>query len=150
MPLQFNSWRKVSHNIIHINNLHIIPVSLKFIHYVAPNTGPTNVSGTAINSETIILTWSPPPFDQQNGFIRYYTVNVTELDTGYDFFQTTTGTELIIYSLHPYYTYEFELSAVTVSEGPSSAPIAVQTEQDGKEIKVTSLYNIIVLNVATV
>ena len=101
-------------------------------HVIVPIAGPTNVSGTAIDSETIFLTWNPLPFDQQNGFIHYYIVNVTELDTGYDFVQIATGTELIVYSLHPYYTYVFEISAVTVDEGPFSAPIAVQTQQDGK------------------
>ena len=101
-------------------------------HVIVPIAGPTNVSGTAIDSETVFLTWNPPPFDQQNGFIHYYVVNVTELDTGYDFVQIATGTELILYSLHPYYTYVFEISAVTVDEGPFSLPIAVQTEQDGK------------------
>lgn len=101
-------------------------------YHIVPIVGPTNVSGTAIDSETIILTWNPPPFDQQNGLIRHYAINITELDTGYEFLQTATGTELILYSLHPYYTYVFQISAITVGEGPSSEPIAVQTEQDGK------------------
>ena len=34
--------------------------------------------------------------------------------------------------LHPYYLYECAVSAVTVAEGPYSAPIAVRTHEAGK------------------
>ena len=90
------------------------------------------MSGLSLDSETISLSWGAPPFDQQNGLIRQYFINITELDTGTSFLQTTANTELIVYSLHPYYSYEFTIAAVTVGVGPSSIPIIVQTDQDGK------------------
>ena len=90
------------------------------------------MSGTVIDSETIFITWSALPFSQQNGVVRRYDVNITELDTGYNFLETAASTELTLYSLHPHYTYMFEIAAVTVAVGPSSAPITLQTEQDGK------------------
>ena len=86
----------------------------------------------SIGSDAISLSWDPPPFPHQNGLIRQYIINVTELDTGASFQQTSTTTTFTIYSLHPYYTYEFTLAAVTVGVGPASSPIAVQTDEDSE------------------
>ena len=99
---------------------------------VAPSAEPQRVTGMSVNSETISLSWDQPPFDQQNGLIRQYLVNVTELDTGISFLQMSTNTEFTAYSLHPYYSYRFTIAAVTVGVGPYSIPITVQTDEDGK------------------
>ena len=64
--------------------------------------------------------------------IRQYLINVTELETGANFLQVSTATQFTLYSLHPYYTYEFTLAAVTVGVGPASIPITVRTDEDGK------------------
>lgn len=90
------------------------------------------MTGSSINSETVSLLWDPPPFDRQNGFIRQYLVNVTEIDTGTNYLLTSTSTELTVYSLHPYYFYEFTVAAVTVGVGPASLPITIQTNEDGE------------------
>ena len=38
---------------------------------------------------------------------------------------------LTINSLHPYYRYQFTITAVTISSGPSTATFTVRTQQDG-------------------
>ena len=106
----------------------IIITSLPFI---APTAEPLGVSGSSLTSESISLSWDPPPFGEQNGRIRQYLINVTELDTGASFLQTSLGTEFTIFSLHPNYYYEFTVAAVTVGVGPPSPPIIVQTNEDG-------------------
>ena len=98
----------------------------------APTAEPQSVTGSSVNSETVSLSWDPPPFDRQNGLIRQYLINITELDTGTNYLLTSPSTELTVYSLHPYYFYEFTVAAVTVGVGPASLPITVQTNEDGE------------------
>ena len=99
------------------------------------------MTGVSLTSESISLSWDPPPFDQQNGRIRQYLINVTELDTGTSFLQTSLGTEFTVYSLHPHYYYEFTIAAVTVGVGPATPPIVVQTNEDGNlTIKLKYMY----------
>ncbi len=109
----------------------VIITSLPFI---APTAEPLGVSGSSLTSESISLSWDPPPFDEQNGRIRQYLINVTELETGASFLQTSSGTEFTVYSLHPNYVYEFTVAAVTVGAGPPSPPILIQTNEDGNNV----------------
>ena len=98
----------------------------------APSASPQSASGYALDSESIFLQWSPPPFEHQNGLIRMYIINVTEVDTGVQFQYTSVTTQYILRSLHPYYTYEFVIEAVTVAPGPPTSVFSIQTNQDGK------------------
>lgn len=86
---------------------------------------------TAIGPTSIRITWSPPPLMSQNGLIREYRVNVTEVDTGKVFVRTSGSTYLILYELHPYYTYECIIGAVTIAEGPYSDMETITTPEDG-------------------
>ena len=47
-------------------------------------------------------------------------------------------TEAIIGPLHPYYTYNCTILAVTAGEGPPSTVITVRTEEDGR---VTNMFH---------
>lgn len=58
-------------------------------------------------------------------------MNVTEVETGSRFDQIATTTFIEITSLHPFYTYEWLVSAFTVGEGPYTSPSAVTTPEDG-------------------
>ena len=89
-----------------------------------------------ITSSSFHLSWIEPLPADQNGLIRQYLVNVTELDTGNVFPYTTTGsvTELTVGSLHPYYHYASSVSAVTVLAGPYSNLQTVTTDIDGKYV----------------
>ena len=86
----------------------------------------------AVDLTTLFLSWSAPPIDQQNGIIRHYIITLTELETGSTFSYTTIHTNLTIPSLHPYYQYQIEISAVTIGTGPSSVPVILQMPEDGK------------------
>lgn len=96
---------------------------------VAPEGAPVGVSSSSITSNSLTLTWLPP--ENPNGVIRYYTISVLEIDTGTNFTYQAQSTSFSIGDLHPYYTYLFTVSAVTVAEGPNSLGHRVTTLQDG-------------------
>ena len=98
----------------------------------APSASAQSASGYALDSESIFLQWNPPPFEHQNGLIRMYIINVTEVDTGAQFQYTSVNTQYTLRSLHPNYTYEFVIEAVTVAPGPPTSEFSIQTSQDGK------------------
>ena len=54
-----------------------------------------------------------------------------EGETGRQFELTSASTLAIVNDLHPYYTYTFAIAAVTVSQGPYSEGLSVQTLEDG-------------------
>jgi hypothetical protein len=103
---------------------------------IAPIGTPSNTSGIALNSTHIFIDWDPPPVDQHLGELREYRITVNELETLAYFLLSSTPavTETIIGPLHPYYTYNCTILAVTVGEGPPSTVITVRTAEDGKMI----------------
>ena len=103
-----------------------------FYIYAAPSGPPQNVSGHSINSTAIMLSWSAPRFEDQNGAIRHYIINVTELETRTKFDAITTQTAITFSSLHPYYTYLCTVYAVTIGAGPGAVPVNVTTMEDSK------------------
>ena len=74
--------------------------------------------------------WEPP--EDPNGDIREYRVNVTEEETGRVFQFSTNTTSITIGSLHPYYTYNCKVVAVTIGLGPFSTVITLRTAEDGR------------------
>ena len=99
----------------------------------APSSPPQDVQSIHVNSTGIQLAWRPPQPSGQNGIIQHYLISVTELDTMRQLQLTFTSTFAIVSGLHPYYTYSFTITAVTVSEGPYSEEISVQTLEDGEQ-----------------
>ena len=87
-----------------------------------------------MSSDTISLSWSPPPPSDTNGIIREYRVNVTEVETGRVFYLTSTTTSITVQSLHPYYTYYCTVSAYTVGVGPYTVVFSIRTPEDGKTV----------------
>ena len=49
----------------------------------------------------------------------------------------SSTTSITATTLHPYYTYSFAISAVTVGEGPYSQPLSLQTLEDGEKDTAT-------------
>ena len=101
---------------------------------IDPSGTASNVSGIALNSTHIYLSWDHPPSDEWRGNLSEYRINVIELETGTALRYSSsdpTITEATIGSLHPYYTYNCTISAVTVGEGPPSTVITVRTAEDG-------------------
>ena len=98
----------------------------------APTAPPQMVQARSENSTTLVLSWQPPPLDNQNGIIVNYTANVTESETGTIFFVVTATTTITLSSLHPYYTYSCIVAAVTIDIGPFTAPVSLEMPEDGK------------------
>ena len=57
-------------------------------------------------------------------------------DTGEIYTHSTVQLSITVGSLHPYYTYNFSIAAVTVVLGPYSEPLVVQTLPDSKSAKL--------------
>ena len=95
------------------------------------------VQSSVVTATAVMLTWSPPDTELHNGIIRHYLVSVYERDTGRNFtVQSRADTEFTIGELHPYYTYEFSVQAVTIKTGPVSSVLSLITAQDGKYLSL--------------
>ncbi len=97
-----------------------------------PSAPPQNISGRALSSTLVMLFWSPPPPLDVNGIIRHYTVKAVERHTGRQWTFFAVNTDLHVGSLHPYYYYDFNLSATTVGEGPYSSAFTLLTDPERK------------------
>ena len=97
-----------------------------------------------ITSTSLELRWDPLSLHDANGRIRSYTIQCTELETDRKFEERSTKTEtnITLRELHPYYTYNCSVAAVTVGRGPFSDPVVNRTLEDGglTVITVVSLY----------
>jgi len=69
---------------------------------------------------------------ERNGNIRHYLVFVTELETQRSFTLNSTMNNYRVENLHPFYTYNIRIAAVTVATGSRSDAIFIQTLEDGK------------------
>ena len=82
---------------------------------------------------SIILYWSPPPIEGQNGVILMYRINISEVESGRSFQYTTDISALYVSALHPYYTYDWAVSASTIiGYGPYTEVSTVVTLEDCK------------------
>lgn len=96
---------------------------------VAPAGPPQNVAASPLSSRTLELSWGAPAAELQNGLIRRYHITIRRTQ---DRNFTTTANTLVVENLHPFYTYECVVTAVTVGAGPS-ATIMAQLPQDSKK-----------------
>ena len=99
-----------------------------------PNGYPQNFAGATPSSQSVALTWDPPPAAEQNGVIIGYTVNVTEADSGANFqLVVSANTSYVVSSLQPFTSYNFLIAAATsVGVGPFSRLLTIQTPEDGE------------------
>ena len=103
---------------------------------LVPGGPPTNFSGTATSSTSAYLIWNPPSYEEQNGVIIGYVIDVTLLETGEQFQLNSSTTSLELTNLRPYRTYWCIIAAATsVGLGPFNITI-VETLEDGKFWKV--------------
>ena len=101
---------------------------------LVPSSPPDDLTGEALSSTSIVLSWQPPVPEMQNGIIRLYNVTVLETNTGNTFISIATYTNITISSLHPFYTYHCSVAAITIGIGPFSDTKEIQTLPDGKTV----------------
>ena len=97
----------------------------------APSASPQNVSLLFYTSDSIVVTWMPPPTLYQNGVIRRYDVRITHLNTSIVQTLASRGLSTVIPGLTPNSQYQIEVAAYTVSLGPFSSSLTVSTKEDG-------------------
>ena len=92
------------------------------------------MTGDATSHEGIFLSWDPPLFEEQNGVITGYTVNVTNLRREETLqFAVMDSQNLSIGSLLPHTTYACIVAACTiVGAGPFSQQFLVRTLETSK------------------
>ena len=106
-----------------------------FIHYLAfaaPSGPPQGISAIALGSRRIQINWSQPLYEEQNGIVRSYIVNITVQETRQHMQLTTSNTTITAEGLHPYYNYYISVAAVTIALGPYTEAHVLQTPQDGE------------------
>ena len=106
-----------------------------------------------MTSRSISLIWDPPTVANQNGIIRTYIIRVTVLESGENIPLMSNSTAINLELLHPYYTYSFVISAVTIGPGPPSSAYNVITDEEGKPFyllgklsKMQIVHTIIIVN----
>lgn len=102
--------------------------------YTVPGAPPRNVTGRAISTTAIEVSWEPPPMESANGRIAYYKLQVVE--TGRSDSEARviklSDTKFILDELKKWTAYRIWVVAGTsVGDGPPSYPITVRTYEDG-------------------
>ena len=81
----------------------------------------------------VILQWEPPEFENQNGMITSYQVDIGAIDTNSSIRMTFPNTTAQVNNIRPYSGYQIRIAAVTaIGVGPLSHPFSLQTEEEGK------------------
>ncbi|XP_044016557.1 tyrosine-protein phosphatase Lar isoform X5 [Aphidius gifuensis] len=109
-----------------------IPYEVRTKQYV-PGAPPRNVSGRALSTTAIEVTWAPPSIESANGRIVYYKLMVVE--TGRSDSEARViklnDTKFILDELKKWTAYRIWVVAGTsVGDGPPSYPINVKTYED--------------------
>ena len=108
-----------------------------------PTGSPLNVQITALTSEHLLVTYSPPAINQQNGVILSYTVEfgdnlVTTTDVEVP---TSSGLFYRISEATPYTDYHARVAASTsVGRGPFSDWVAATTLVAGETSPLLNLF----------
>ena len=100
--------------------------------HTAPSSPPTNVTVDILDTTTAVISWLPPPPANHNGVIRFYIIILTERLTNSQVQLTAEATSEVLLSLHPSYTYEVSVGAVTTLVGPYSPVSVFHLPEDGK------------------
>ena len=127
----------VGASILCLNELCFALWILIFCLNVVPEGAPIGLNVAITSSTSAYLTWNPPSYEEQNGVIIEYVINVTVQETGERFQLTSNTTYLEVTTLRPYRTYMCIVAAATsVGLGPFSTSVTVKTPEDGKNLHV--------------
>jgi len=117
----------------------------------APSAAPRQVQGRALNSTSLLITWSRPPAAHQNGLIIQYRLlyvaadHDDDADRGRDLTADVSsvivpGSEQshVLAGLDSWTQYKIWVAAATnAGEGPLSDVIVVQTDEDGMPVSAS-------------
>ena len=112
-------------------------VNLQIIPFVAvPTAAPQNVKLKTPSSESIQVSWQPPPVDTHNGVLLGYKVAYTTDDSSKR--TNTTGKQITLRNLKKYTLYSVTVQAYTIiGDGPASDKKTIRTLEDGKSGRKT-------------
>ncbi len=113
-------------------------------NYTVPTGAPLFVSSQALSPSVLLIQWEPPNMEQQNGVIRRYVINITEIETTTSKMFYSNETNITLDSRHPFYQYSYSVSAVTFRPGPFSSIDVIQMPEAGivtPDIKMFVVYN---------
>lgn len=101
----------------------------------APSGSPRDTSVTVVSSQSLLVQWSSPLAEEQNGIIVSYTIRVVNVLTEEIKLYQREGhhSEYLVESLHPYYEYDVSVAAGTIIQGPFSTPTRVRTREDSEK-----------------
>ena len=105
-----------------------------FTSFAVPDYAPENLTGFAVDSQSISLSWLPPPLESLNGILRHYQLTILEEPTARNFSVLSSSSQSLVSSLHPFYSYVISVAAVTVGAGPFSGNVTIETHQDGEAV----------------
>ena len=99
---------------------------------LAPSSAPANPRTFLVTAESARLVWSPPVPGSENGIIRGYHINLTETNTTKQWDLISVDTRLLLDFLHPHYTYQCMIAAVTINVGPFTPGFNFTMSEDGE------------------
>ncbi|XP_068083883.1 cell adhesion molecule Dscam1 [Anabrus simplex] len=110
------------------------PITVRTLEDV-PSLPPENVQCTALTSQSLQVTWEPPPLEGRNGIIQGYKVSHQPAEEWYESndqeTKVTTSFKTTIPGLYKYTNYSISVLAFTASgDGAKSPPIFCRTEED--------------------
>ena len=115
-------------------NLFSLSLSLSLYslyHTSAPSAAPVNLTGAFNDSDSIRISWSAPPLNDQNGEIISYLIIYERTDGKSDalFMEETNDTSfLITFGLMPFTNYSVQVAARTTDLGPDTDPVVIATD----------------------
>ncbi|XP_047364964.1 Down syndrome cell adhesion molecule-like protein Dscam2 isoform X2 [Vespa velutina] len=104
-----------------------------------PSNPPQDVRCTALSSQSLQLSWDPPPDSSLNGILKGYKVMWENMDSltesSKSEMKITTALTVVIHSLEKYTNYSVQALAFTrAGDGVASAPLYCVTEEDFPEV----------------
>jgi len=107
-------------------------LSYNCLLFPEPASAPRNVHHRIVSSTIVSLSWDAPLQADQNGIIRQYHINLTEVNTTRQWHLISDTNTLLLSFLNPHYTYQYSIAAVTVSAGPYTQQYNFTTPPDGE------------------
>ena len=119
---------------------------IPLFYNIVPTQPPQNVSAIVLNSTSVLISWYPPPPNQQNGPIRSYTlvyIATTLTDTGSipletevhidvsESYPLISFNQMKLDNLRPFTNYTVIIFAMNDAGSSSNASILLRTDTAG-------------------